>query len=170
MTEAPQFLAHFAEVEGADQGVGKYPRAPRVRLPPPFRNDNGKILNVFLGLAGGVALIDSVPGAVRANHYHTEDWHYTYVLDGCLDYYHRPHGSTGPLERERFSVGEMFFSPPMVEHAMCFHEYSRILTVSKRVRDHVSHEADVRRVSLMRRSQSALIDFEPYQGISISEG
>ena len=31
-------------------------------------------------------------GETRANHYHKTDWHYCYVVSGCIEYHHRPTG------------------------------------------------------------------------------
>jgi hypothetical protein len=45
--------------------------------------------------------------------------------------------------------GAMFFTPPMVEHAMVFPEDTLFLTLSRNPRDQASYEADVERVELV---------------------
>ena len=43
----------------------------------------------------------------------------------------------------------MMFTPPLVEHATLFTEETRLLVVSRYVRDSASHEADLVRVKLV---------------------
>jgi quercetin dioxygenase-like cupin family protein len=91
-------------------------------------------------------LISSKKGSVRANHYHQTDWHYCYVLSGRIEYHHRPLGSKAKPEKAVFKAGEMFFTPPMVEHAMVFPEDSMFLTFGRNSRAQEVYEADVIRV------------------------
>ena len=94
-------------------------------------------------------LITSRRGAVRANHYHRTDWHYCYVLAGCIEYHHREHGDDGPGECIMVRAGQMVFTPPMVDHAMKFPEDTVFLTLSRNPRDQASYEADVVRISFV---------------------
>ncbi len=112
-------------------------------------NANGEIQNLLLERFTSAALIKSVAGAVRANHYHKTDWHYSYVLTGTVWYYWRPANSREQPQRQDFPAGTMFFTPPMVEHAMVFPEETAFLTFAKNVRDHEHHEADLVRVTLV---------------------
>ncbi len=75
-----------------------------------------------------VGIIKCVKGAVRANHYHKTDWHYCYLLSGSLEYFERPVGSSSIPEPVIIKAGQLFFTPPMVEHAMRFLEPSEFLT------------------------------------------
>jgi dTDP-4-dehydrorhamnose 3,5-epimerase-like enzyme len=95
------------------------------------------------------AIIESVAGAVRANHYHKTDWHYSYVVKGCVWYYSRPIGSTAAPRHEKFPAGTMFFTPPLIEHAMVFPEPTTFITFAKNIRDEAHHEEDVVRVKLV---------------------
>src|SRR5688500_14299372 len=106
---------------------GTYPDQVGVPIDAPFSNQNGEIFNLLLERFTSVALIHSVPGAIRANHYHKTDWHYSYVQSGVVWYYWRPLGSKETPKHERFPAGTMFFTPPLVEHAMFFPEDSIIL-------------------------------------------
>jgi len=128
---------------------GEWPEDPRVPLDPPFVNHNGSIQNLVLKPMTSMSALDSVKGAVRANHYHKTDWHYTYVASGSVAYLVRPIGSSEVPEPIVFRKGEMFFTPPMVEHAMVFLSESVIITAARNVRSHDSHEADVVRVSFV---------------------
>jgi quercetin dioxygenase-like cupin family protein len=91
-------------------------------------------------------LISSKKGTVRANHYHRTDWHYCYVLEGEIEYYHRPHGSALTPERVVFKAGQMFFTPPEVDHAMVFKADTRFLTWGRNSRAQEVYEADVVRI------------------------
>lgn len=130
--------------------AGLYPEEPEVHIDPPFENKNGEIRNLLLENFRSVALIDSVKGALRANHYHKTDWHYAYVLHGEVAYYWRPLKSEEKPHRKIFKAGQMFFTPPLVEHAMLFLVETQILTFAKNVRDEAHHEEDVVRVPLIQ--------------------
>jgi len=91
-------------------------------------------------------LIKSVKGTVRANHYHQTDWHFCYVLSGSIEYYHRPHGSEVAPQKVTIKTGQMFFTPPMVDHAMVFPEDTEFLTFGRNSRAQEVYEADVVRI------------------------
>ena len=134
---------------------GTYPEQVRVPLDAPFVNANGEIQNLLLERFTSAALITSVAGAVRANHYHKTDWHYSYVLRGSIWYYWRPAGAREKPRHEVFDKGAMFFTPPLVEHAMFFPEDSAFVTFAKNVRDHEHHEEDLVRVPLVLAKRDA---------------
>jgi len=127
----------------------KYPEQVGVPLDAPFVNANGAIQNLLLERFTSAAIITSVPGSVRANHYHKTDWHYSYVIKGTVEYYWRPAGTKTEPKCERFPGGTMFFTPPLVEHAMFFPEETSFITFAKNIRDHQNHEADLVRVKLV---------------------
>ena len=91
-------------------------------------------------------LISSKKGTVRANHYHQTDWHFCYVMSGSIEYYHRPHGSNSTPEKVVIRTGQMFFTPPMVDHAMVFPEDTVFLTLGRNSRAQEVYEADVIRI------------------------
>jgi uncharacterized RmlC-like cupin family protein len=130
--------------------AGTYPEQISVPLDEPFVNKNGRIQNLLLERFTSAAIITSVPGAVRANHYHKTDWHYSYVISGSIRYFWRSVGSEGSPLEELFGTGAMFFTPPLVEHAMFFPEQTAFITFAKNIRDHEHHEADVVRVELVQ--------------------
>jgi dTDP-4-dehydrorhamnose 3,5-epimerase-like enzyme len=132
--------------------AGKYPDQVEVPLDEPFVNANGTIQNLVLENFTSAALIRSAAGAIRANHFHKTDWHYSYVVEGEIWYYWRPVGSNETASQARFRAGQMFFTPPLVEHAMFFPEDSVFLTFARNVRDHEHHESDVVRVELITAS------------------
>ena len=126
-----------------------WPREPKVALEEPFVDARGKIQPLVDLMMESAVLIESKKGSLRANHYHKTDWHYCYVVSGCIEYYHRPTGSTEEPERLLVKAGEMVFTPPMVDHGMTFPEDTTFLTLSRNPRDQASYEADVVRVDML---------------------
>ncbi len=124
-----------------------WPRDVIVPLERPFADKRGKIQPLVDATMESCVLITSKKGTVRANHYHQTDWHYCYVLSGSIAYYHRPHGSAEPPEKVMIKAGQLFFTPPMVEHAMVFPEDTVFLTLGRNSRRQEVYEADVRRVA-----------------------
>ncbi len=145
MTDARK--AAFEYQDAVNNGV--YPSDSYVPLEPPFRNEAGRIQNLLLRPCQSVAVLESRGGSVRANHYHKTDWHYTYVLSGRVYYFEREIGSEVIPNPTRYIAGQMFFTPPMKEHAMLFADYSIIVTMAKNERSHESHESDVVRVTFV---------------------
>jgi dTDP-4-dehydrorhamnose 3,5-epimerase-like enzyme len=137
-------MTHDEYTQAVDEGC--WPAETRVPLPEMFVNDAGAIQNLLLKPLKSVAVIVSRRGAVRANHYHKTDWHYAYVISGHVLYFERAIGQSEIGEPKYFGPGQMFFTPPMREHAMLFGANSTILTFAKNVRNHEEHEADVVRV------------------------
>ena len=63
-------------------------------------------------------LINSKKGSLRANHYYKTDWHYCFVLNGEIEFYHRRTGSKKEPEILIVKKDQMVFTPPMVDHAI----------------------------------------------------
>ena len=127
-----------------------WPKETLVDLEQPFTDARGSIQPLVELMMRSAVLIDSNPGAVRANHYHKTDWHFCYVIKGAIDYYYRPFGDKGEPKRILVPEGKLVFTPPMVEHAMKFPERTQFLTLSRNPRDQASYEADVIRVELIK--------------------
>jgi quercetin dioxygenase-like cupin family protein len=114
-----------------------------------FTDERGTIENLRLAPMNSFSRITSKKGSIRANHWHRTDWHDAYVVSGRVAYFERERDTATIPEPTFYGPGEMFNTPPGVEHAMLFTEDSVILTVSGNPRDHESHEADVVRVSFV---------------------
>lgn len=136
-----------------------WPREPLVPLDRPFVDARGAIQPLVDEMMKSAVLIESAKGTLRANHYHKTDWHYCYVLEGAIEYYHRPTGSDAEPERIEVKAGQMVFTPPMVDHAMKFPEDTRFLTLSRNPRDQATYEADVVRIDLV--SDQGLTSWKP---------
>ena len=128
---------------------GSWPKDVIVPVEKPFVDARGVIQNLVEADMRMAVVITSKKGAVRANHYHKTYWHYCYVLSGSIEYFHRPVGSQAAPEWMLIQTGQLFFTPPMVEHAMRFPEDTVFLTLSRNARDHASYESDLVRVQLI---------------------
>ena len=82
-----------------DEERESWPKAPKVSLEKPFTDRRGKIQPLVDLMMKSAVMIESKRGSLRANHYHKTDWHYCYVISGCIEYYHRPTGSTAAPEK-----------------------------------------------------------------------
>lgn len=130
-------------------GVPSHPEII-VQMEQPFLDARGAIIPLIEADMKSALLIHSKPGSVRANHYHKADWHYCYVLTGAIDYYHRPHGSNATPDCIRVNAGQLFFTPPMVDHAMKFPVDTSFLTLSRNARDSKSYEEDTIKIELVK--------------------
>ncbi len=125
------------------------PASVIVPLETPFSDERGAIQPLVDLPMKSCVLISSKKGTVRANHYHKTDWHFCYVMTGTIEYHHRPHGSTDPAEVVTIREGQLFFTPPMMDHAMVFPEDTVFLTLGRNSRAQDVYEADVERINLV---------------------
>ena len=121
---------------------------PIVELEAPHADARGSIVPLVDEDMKSAVLITSKKGTVRANHFHHTDWHYCYVLSGAIDYYWRKTGSTEAPKKIRIGARQMFFTPPMADHAMVFVEDTEFLCMGKNSRDQAAYEADITRIQL----------------------
>lgn len=126
-----------------------WPKEPLVELEKPFVDVRGSIHPLVDRLMKSAVLIESKKGTLRANHYHKTDWHYCYVISGCIEYYHRPTGSDAEPECVVARAGDMVFTAPLVDHGMVFPEDTVFLTLSRNPRDQETYEADVVRIEML---------------------
>jgi len=117
-----------------------------VPLRVPFVDHRGEIQNLLDRPCGSVLVITSVAGAVRGNHYHKTDFHYSWLQRGGLIYYHRRVGDRGRPRRQIIRPGQMFYTPPMVEHAMYFTKSSVLIVVARNNRQMRHYESDTTRI------------------------
>jgi len=130
-----------------------WPKEVIIKLEDSFLDSRGGIQPLVNLPIESCVIINSKKGTIRANHYHKTDWHYCYILDGSIDYYHRPVNSLEPPEKVVIKKGQLFFTPPMVEHAMVFHEDTTFLTLGRNSRKQEVYEMDVVRKNLVSSDQ-----------------
>jgi dTDP-4-dehydrorhamnose 3,5-epimerase-like enzyme len=133
-----------------NDAAGKFPKDVIMTLEKPFVDSRGAIQTLADAEIRTAQIITSKKGTVRANHYHKTDWHYCYVVSGSIDYYHRPVGSKDKPEHILVKTGQVFFTPPMVEHAMVFPEDTTFLNLAGNKRDQKHYEEDLVRVELVK--------------------
>ncbi len=133
-------------IKSLTDGPDVWPKKPIVELEPPHVDERGEIIPLVDAPIQSAVMITSKKGTVRANHYHKTDWHYCYVVSGRIAYYHRPTGTDGEPERVVVEAGQLFFTPPMDDHAMVFLEDTVFLTLGRNPRDRQSYESDVVRI------------------------
>ena len=121
---------------------------PEIVIPQrePFVDDRGQIRNLIDAPFTSAAVITSVKGAIRGNHYHKTDYHYCWLQKGGMIYGHRPVGDTKPPKRWTIKPGDLFYTPPMYEHVMIFTEDSVMLAFARNNREMANYEADTVRV------------------------
>ena len=132
-----------------NKSKNKLPLTVKVKLSKIFKDHRGHIINIANELFRSCALIKSKKNSIRANHYHKRDWHYCYVIKGKIEYYYRKHGSSLKPKKIIIKSGELFFTPPMVDHAMEFLEDTTFLTLGRNSRKQEVYEADVVRIKLI---------------------
>ena len=123
-----------------------WPKTVIVPLDKPFADERGSIVPLVNATMESCVLITSKKGTVRANHYHQTDWHYCYVLEGEIDYWERPTGSSERPTKTVIGPGTMFFTGPMLDHAMVFTKDTTFLTFGRNSRAQEVYEADVVRI------------------------
>jgi dTDP-4-dehydrorhamnose 3,5-epimerase-like enzyme len=122
-----------------------FAKYPLVEIPQHFRDERGLISNIADGHLGDVAVITSVANAIRANHYHEEDWHLSFLLSGKMLYSWKSLDSADHGEIE-ISAGSLFYTPKRTIHRMKFLEESTFVAVSKLNRNQENYEEDTVRV------------------------
>ena len=125
---------------------------PILPLKKPYSDDRG-IIQTLVSLnesqMRSAVLIESKKGSLRANHYHKVDWHYCYIISGSIEYYYRSVNSDKEPMKILIKTGQVFYTPPMVEHAMVFPEDTTFLTLGGGTRLHEDYEDDLVRVNLV---------------------
>ena len=132
----------------ATPAASRPPSTDRVIIPirEPFVDERGQILNLIDAPFTSAAVITSIRGAVRGNHYHKTDYHYCWLQQGRMLYLHRPVGASEAAQRWTIEEGQMFYTPPGYEHAMHFTADSVLLVFAKNNREMAHYEADTVRV------------------------
>lgn len=67
---------------------------------------------------GSISRISTNPNNGRASHYHLHDGHTILILEGQIEIYERPVGSSEVPNKVILNKGDLHFTGPMVEHYM----------------------------------------------------
>jgi quercetin dioxygenase-like cupin family protein len=120
----------------------KYPADPLVPLDPPFINAAGSIQNLTNCKIGAVAVISSVKGSERSNHWHRGSWHYLHIISGRVKYFERNLDGSDIVVKE-YGPGQMFFTPPNKVHKTEFLEDTILISLGRESKDTETHEKDI---------------------------
>ena len=66
-----------------------------------------------------------------------------------LEYYYKKHGSKNKPKKMIIKKGELFFTPPMVDHAMKFLQYTEFITLGRGSRAKINYDHDTIKVHLI---------------------
>lgn len=121
------------------------------KISPFFTDSRGEISNIINGEAKikSILLITCKKGAIRANHYHKKDIHYSFLIKGKMEYVSKDVDLKSKPESVIVNEGEMVYTPPMKIHAMRFLEDSVFLAFATEARAQNDYEEDLIRVKLI---------------------
>lgn len=121
------------------------------KIKPFFVDDRGEMSSLIdEGVdIKSILLITCNKGAIRANHYHKKDSHYSFLVKGKMEYSCKDVDSDEKLETFIVNAGEIVYTPPMKIHAMRFLEDSVFLAFATEPRGQEDYEADTVRVKLI---------------------
>lgn len=121
------------------------------RVEPAFTDHRGTIANIVPDeLIEHIAVIVSKKGAVRGQHYHQQDSHYSYIVFGKCEYtesyeaFINLKASEVFIERETciLEAGDIVFTPPGIPHKFEFLEDSLFFAFATRKRMDGRYEED----------------------------
>lgn len=97
-----------------------------------------------------ILLITCKKGSIRANHIHTKDSHYSYVLKGAMEYFYKEKkGDKNLIKSVIVKQNEMVYTPSKEAHAMKFLEDSVFLAFTTEKRNKNKYEKDLHRIDLI---------------------
>lgn len=114
---------------------------PLIRPVQSYIDNRGSIVNLADGEIGDVAVITSEAGAIRASHFHNEDWHICHLTQGGLIYFWRDLSDL-TTKKIAISPGMSVITPPLVAHKFEFIEKSTLVVISKLSRIKSNYDID----------------------------
>jgi len=115
---------------------------PLIKIPQTFTDGRGTIMNIADGSLGDVAFITSLAGSIRANHYHKQDWHLTFLITGGMNYEWQDANTEKQNKNTTVTEGQLIFTPPNTPHKMTFTQNSTFIAISRMNRSHEEYSAD----------------------------
>ena len=118
-----------------------------ITVKPSFIDERGAITNILDERINSIVLITCNKGAIRANHYHKKDSHWSYMISGKMEYSER--SKDGEIEKVVVAAGQMVFSATNIPHAMMFLEPSVFLALTTRKRLGGQYDKDIVKCKLI---------------------
>ena len=112
------------------------------------RSIRGEILSIVDEKVSNVSIITCNAGSIRSNHYHKNDFHFMFVLEGKIDYFYK---SLTSEEIKYLCVlpGQNVFTPNKEIHATFFPVETKLIVSSGFPRDQATYENDTVRVKFI---------------------
>ena len=112
-----------------------------------FEDERGTIIDLFFkAKIDHVAIIDSVPGAIRGNHYHANSVQHMFIIDGSLEYWFK----NEEMDQPQFALcqpGDLITSKQNEVHALKISaEGCRFMAFTEGQRGGSDYESDTFRV------------------------
>lgn len=122
------------------------------RVKPFFIDDRGEMIKLFdeNDKITSALYITCNKGAIRANHYHKKDTHYSYMVSGKMEYSYKNVNSKNPPKSIIVKTGEMVYTPAMIIHSMRFLEDSVFIALATKPRSRKNYENDTIRIELIK--------------------
>ena len=108
-------------------------------------DERGGILSIVDTTIQNVSIIECNPKSIRSNHYHKNDYHFMYVLDGEIDYFFKTLNDDN-IKYIKVKKGDTIFTPKLEVHATYFQKKTRLIVSSGLPRDQETYEKDTVRV------------------------
>ena len=121
-----------------------------IKIKPFFVDDRGEMLHLINNniSINSALLITCKKGSIRANHYHKKDSHYSYLIEGKMEYFCKTQKGS-KIKKYIVKKGEMIFTPANEIHAMRFLEKSVFIALATEIRKQNKYEKDTIRVKLI---------------------
>lgn len=122
------------------------------KIRPFFADERGNMFHLLDKNAAitSALIVTCKKGAIRANHYHKKDTHYSYMLKGIMEYtYQDAKDKNAKKHTVIVNKGEIVETPRMIIHAMRFLENSVFIALTTESRDQKKYEKDTIRVKLV---------------------
>lgn len=123
----------------------QYPFIPTVQIASEFKNKNGVIKNLLYTTINSIAVIESVAGSVRSQHYHKKSNHFLYIISGQVEYFERDLDGSNVFNKI-YNPGEMIFTGPLRIHKTVSLTDSIMISMSNHSKRHEDHENDLVRM------------------------
>lgn len=108
----------------------------------------GSILSIVDEPVQNVSIITCNPGSIRSNHWHHNDFHFMYIIEGEIDYFYKD-VDDGSMQYLKVRAGDNIFTPDTELHATYFPVKTVMVVSSKFPRDQETYEKDTVREPLI---------------------
>ena len=87
---------------------------------------------------------------IRANHYHKQDTHHIYVLNGKILFFYRDRKKNSKLNYGIMKKGDLFYTKNNQDHMAYFLEDTHFIAYSSKKRTRFNYEKDLVRIDMQK--------------------